>query len=93
MNAAECPDYYEKIKRPIDIQTIISKLKAGQYIYPSEIKEEFRLMIANCRSYNVRMDILRAAEKFEKSIETEWGNFEKECRKYELNYHEPLVVT
>ncbi len=58
------PDYYEKIKNPIDISSIIKKLKNGLYEYAYEVKEDFRLLIANCRQYNVRMDTLRLAEKF-----------------------------
>lgn len=50
-------------------------------------------MMANCRHYNVRPDILRTAEKFEKSIETEWGNFEKECKREGLNFGHPLNIT
>ena len=70
VDAVLLPDYYEKIKKPIDISTIIKRLKAGEYAYSSEIRDEFRLMIANCKNYNLRMDILRSAEKFEKSIDT-----------------------
>lgn len=58
------PDYYEKIKQPIDIATIIKKLKNGKYQYAWQIRDEFKLMIKNCRFYNVRADILRSADKF-----------------------------
>lgn len=58
------PDYYEKIKNPIDISTIIKKMKKGTYEFSYEVRDDFRLLITNCRHYNVRMDILRLAEKF-----------------------------
>lgn len=62
------PDYYEKIKNPIDIATIIKKLRNSQYETAEDIKREFELMMANCRLFNVQMEVLRLADKFEKSI-------------------------
>lgn len=55
------PDYYEKIKNPIDISTIIKKLRKAEYYSAWQIKEDFKLMMANCKQYNVRPDILRTA--------------------------------
>ena len=32
------PDYYEKIKNPMDISKIISKMKKGEYEYAIEVR-------------------------------------------------------
>lgn len=61
VDATLLPDYYEKIKNPIDISSIIRKLKDGKYFYASEVRDDLNTMMVNCRVYNVRVDILRTA--------------------------------
>jgi hypothetical protein len=59
-----------------------------------EVYEDFKLMISNCLQYNViREDIKRLANKFSKSIDTEWGNFQKECFKEGLDWEDTLTIT
>lgn len=64
VDPAVLPDYYEKIKKPIDISTIIKRLRDSHYPSAWQIKDDFKLMMANCKAYNVRADILRTADKF-----------------------------
>lgn len=46
------PDYYEVIKRPIDLDKIGNKLKSGQYETLEEMLSDFVLMFDNACKYN-----------------------------------------
>ena len=48
----ECPDYLERIKRPMDYGTIKSKLEKGLYKAPIEVAQDVRQIAANCKQYN-----------------------------------------
>jgi hypothetical protein len=43
---------------------MVKKLKGGNYEFASELKDDLNLMMANCRLYNVRLDVLRTVDKF-----------------------------
>ncbi|VDN05609.1 unnamed protein product [Thelazia callipaeda] len=46
------PDYYQIIKRPMDLRTMMNKLKQKLYDTPDQVVADARLIIANCRIYN-----------------------------------------
>lgn len=46
------PDYPEKIKHPMDISTIKSKLDSKVYKSPEEFNDDMTLMFENCYAYN-----------------------------------------
>ena len=46
------PQYYDKIKRPMDLQTMTSKNDRGEYREWREVEADFELMIANCKTFN-----------------------------------------
>lgn len=46
------PDYYEVIKRPIDLDKIGVKLKSGQYETLEDLLSDFVLMFDNACKYN-----------------------------------------
>ena len=48
----EYPDYYEVIKRPIDMQRIQQKLLAGQFESVEDMVADFVLMFDNACKYN-----------------------------------------
>ncbi|XP_066994132.2 protein polybromo-1 isoform X3 [Anabrus simplex] len=48
----EYPDYYEVIKRPIDLERISQKLKANQYESLDDMVSDFVLMFDNACKYN-----------------------------------------
>ncbi|XP_063225388.1 protein polybromo-1 isoform X25 [Bacillus rossius redtenbacheri] len=48
----EYPDYYEVIKRPIDLERISQKLKTSQYETLDDIVSDFVLMFDNACKYN-----------------------------------------
>lgn len=50
--ALNIPHYFQVIKRPMDMQTITSKLKNGQYGSADEFKADFDQMFSNCFKFN-----------------------------------------
>ncbi|GMT08418.1 hypothetical protein PENTCL1PPCAC_30592, partial [Pristionchus entomophagus] len=48
----EVPDYYEVIKHPMDLQTMVTKIKNNTYDSLEEVQEDLDQMIANCKVYN-----------------------------------------
>ncbi|KAI5134703.1 hypothetical protein NEAUS06_1262 [Nematocida ausubeli] len=46
------PDYYEKIKEPMDLSTVSKKLDANVYKSTDELKADINLMLSNCYTYN-----------------------------------------
>mmetsp|Transcript_3179 Transcript_3179/g.4077 ORF Transcript_3179/g.4077 Transcript_3179/m.4077 type:complete len:205 (+) Transcript_3179:252-866(+) len=46
------PDYPKVIKKPMDLGTVRSKLKAGSYHDVQECAEDIRLIWKNCMAYN-----------------------------------------
>lgn len=40
MDATKVPDYYEVIKKPMDLSKILTKLKAGEYQISHEVYED-----------------------------------------------------
>ena len=59
---AKCPDYYDIIKRPMDLGTIQKKFpgrkpaerkaELREYKSPLEFRDDVRLVWSNCRDYN-----------------------------------------
>lgn len=49
----EVPDYYDVIKRPMDLRTMMNKLKQRIYDKPEELRKDFNLIVSNCEEYNV----------------------------------------
>ncbi|CAM9502458.1 unnamed protein product [Chrysoparadoxa australica] len=50
--AHRCPDYYDVIKKPMDLSTVASKLDAGKYSTAGAFVEDLRLVFANAMRYN-----------------------------------------
>ena len=57
--ALKIPDYYNIIKRPMDLGTVMRKLEhkpergmARQYKSPLDLRDDVRLVWQNCRTYN-----------------------------------------
>lgn len=77
-----CPDYLERIAKPMDYGTMKNKIVNGDYKLAFEIAKDVRLVASNCREYNGRahnfsvwatdlekkfMKIMRDAEKAERA--------------------------
>ncbi|CAG0892024.1 unnamed protein product [Darwinula stevensoni] len=46
------PNYYKRISKPMDLQTMEEKLEQGGYLSYDEFEADFHLIISNCRKYN-----------------------------------------
>jgi hypothetical protein len=83
----QVPQYYEVIKNPMDLQTVLNKLKdpkTGQRVYtdPCEFSADMRQIWINCRIYNgvegkVGQYGVELSEEFERkwleaNIEQDW---------------------
>jgi len=77
----ELPDYYEVIKKPVDIHKLKLRYKAGRYKTLQEFENDFMLLCKNAQSYNVEGSTIyedsivlqsvftSAREKIEKDME------------------------
>ncbi|MCJ1287821.1 Transcriptional activator spt7 [Xylographa opegraphella] len=52
VNKRDAPDYYNKIKHPMDLSTMTKKLKAVQYKSKHEFIGDLNLIWQNCLTYN-----------------------------------------
>lgn len=70
VDSREVPDYYHIIKRPMDLRTMMNKLKQQLYDRPEQLVADTRLMFDNCRIYNDEAsEICRCADKLEEFME------------------------
>lgn len=52
VNKRDAPDYYSVIKQPMDIGTMIKKLKSLQYRSKKDFVDDLNLIWSNCLKYN-----------------------------------------
>ncbi|KAJ6592683.1 hypothetical protein B0H19DRAFT_1245522 [Mycena capillaripes] len=52
VSKAEVPDYYDVITTPMDLQTMLKKVKGKQYKSKREFKDDLDLIWSNCFTYN-----------------------------------------
>ena len=71
--ALNIPTYHKIIKKPMDLSTVESKLKGGQYENAKEFESDIRLMFQNCYKFNPAGDNVHTMGKaFEGVFEAEW---------------------
>ena len=64
-------DYYDMIKRPMDLGTVRKKLETRVYCNGAEFAEDVRLIFTNCYRYNANeSDVVMMARKLQVSILT-----------------------
>ena len=72
--ALNIPHYHKLIKAPMDLGTIGSKLKSGQYENAKEFESDVRLMFQNCYRFNPSTDPVNAMGKqFEAVFDEKWA--------------------
>lgn len=54
----ELPDYYDVIKRPIDIHKILQRLQADKYLEIDELDRDFMLLCKNAQNYNEESSLI-----------------------------------
>jgi len=66
------PDYFEKIKHPMDFRLIKVKLSNQVYTGPQQFAKDVRLVFANCYAFNrADSDIVRMARTVQGVFDTE----------------------
>ncbi|KAI1298953.1 Bromodomain-containing protein [Xylaria venustula] len=72
------PNYFEKIKKPMDLGTIKKKMDGGEYSTAEEFEADVRQIFENCYTYWGRNhDMSAAAERFQKSFEEKFAEMFK----------------
>ncbi|CDO69432.1 hypothetical protein BN946_scf184791.g27 [Trametes cinnabarina] len=56
VSKTEVPDYYDIISNPMDLQTMLRKVKQRQYKSKKEFKDDLDLIWSNCFTYNATED-------------------------------------
>ncbi|KAL6305105.1 hypothetical protein BKA93DRAFT_230818 [Sparassis latifolia] len=80
VSKTDVPDYYDVIANPMDLQTMLRKVKQKQYKSKREFKDDLDLIWSNCFTYNatenhpLRMCARRLKVKAEKLLKniTDW---------------------
>lgn len=76
----------------MDLTTILTKLKAGEYQRSEEVYQDLELIIANCLKYNRAEHIIKKAEQFKVCIGTVWTNFKREVEKKGISYNQKIDI-
>ncbi|KAJ2997527.1 hypothetical protein NUW58_g634 [Xylaria curta] len=72
------PNYFDKIKKPMDLGTIKRKIDHGEYNTSEEFESEIRQIFENCYLYWGRShEMSAAAERFQKSFEEKFAEMYK----------------
>ncbi|KAM0280929.1 hypothetical protein ACHAQH_003818 [Verticillium albo-atrum] len=76
------PDYFEKVKKPMDLATVKHKMDRQEYTNENEFAADVRLIFENCYTYWNKNDPMWAAcEKFQKTFEDKYSQMTKTISK------------
>lgn len=68
------PNYFDVVKRPMDLSTIRTKMVNGEYAAASEFEADVRLIFQNCYEYWTQDDpIWKTCQEFEHYFDTQWA--------------------
>lgn len=85
--ALNIPTYHSVIKKPMDLSTIQSKLRTGQYENAKEFESDIRLMFKNCYRFNIEGDPTYAAgQSLEQVFDEKWGQMAEYLDKHEPHH-------
>ncbi|XP_050353903.1 ATP-dependent helicase brm isoform X2 [Nymphalis io] len=56
----ELPDYYDVIKKPLDIKKIMNRIEDGKYTDISDLERDFFTLCANAQTYNEEASLIYA---------------------------------
>ncbi|KAJ5123666.1 hypothetical protein N7448_009763 [Penicillium atrosanguineum] len=85
--ALNIPTYHSVIKKPMDLSTIQSKLKTGQYENAKEFESDIRLMFKNCYRFNIEGDPTYAAgQSLEQVFDEKWAQMAEYLEKHEPHH-------
>lgn len=76
--ALNIPNYHHIIKQPMDLSTMVNKMKSGQYGTAVEFKKDFELMVKNCLIFNpVGNPVRDLAIGLQRQFEALWADKNK----------------
>ncbi|KAJ5179803.1 hypothetical protein N7492_003013 [Penicillium capsulatum] len=82
--ALNIPTYHSVIKKPMDLSTIQTKLRTGQYENSKEFESDIRLMFKNCYRFNLPGDpTYVAGQSLEEVFDTKWATKTDYLEKHE----------
>lgn len=58
-----CPDYFDIVKQPMDLGTVMHKLETDQYKSVADWKSDINLIFSNSNLYNAKASLLRLITK------------------------------
>lgn len=80
------PDYLEKIPKPMDLNTMKTKLDTNQYKDEQEFLADMNQIFTNCKTYWKPTDAIWAhCEKLEKTFQDKYSQMNKWLSKMEGN--------
>lgn len=69
------PEYTKVVKKPMDLSTMKRKLDGNEYITAEKFRDDFRLMIKNCLTFNPPGNPVHEAGKaLQQLFEEKWKN-------------------
>jgi hypothetical protein len=72
------PNYFDVVKRPMDLRTIQAKMNRGEYATSAEFEADIRLIFQNCYEYWTQDDpIFKNCADFENYFNTVWSTRHK----------------
>ena len=72
--ALNIPTYHSIIKKPMDLQTMRTKLNQGEYENAKDFEADTRLIFSNCYKFNPPGDVINSAgHEMEKFFDAEWA--------------------
>ncbi|WQF83549.1 Putative bromodomain, SKP1/BTB/POZ domain superfamily, Bromodomain-like superfamily protein [Colletotrichum destructivum] len=76
------PDYFNKVKKPMDLNTVKAKMSRHEYRTEDEFASDVRQIFENCYTYWTKGDPMWAAcEKFQKTFEEKYAQMHKNISK------------
>ncbi|CAG4983002.1 unnamed protein product [Colias eurytheme] len=86
VNKKQVKDYYNVIKKPIDMETIGKKIQAHKYHSREEFLRDIQLLVDNCRAYNgPNSQFTRQAEAVLKVTQESLEQFDEHVSQLEAN--------
>lgn len=68
------PNYFDVVKKPMDLTTISQKVHSGEYTEGKEFEKDIRQIHKNCYEYWTKDDaIWKQCQDFENYFNTQWG--------------------
>lgn len=92
--ALQCPTYFDIIKRPMDLSTILSKLDNNQYTSEEDFAFDMRLMFENCYTFNGRNhQIAPFCQLFQDAFEEKYSRIKKALEKSKFTLLDKIKQT